>query len=265
MVGGWLELMIVEVFSSLNNSVITSEMLNGQRFGKPLLPLPQTFHMTMGKFFHLGLALSFLSYQWLCFLGFPLCAGLCFPSRTFSIEMWSYFFFIIIFGPTSISPWIHKPTARRLKSYGTFLCSLLPTVPLHSVGVACCAPFLTPGVWFMSPCTSQSLRLWRCFRNKSFYFPVVVFNYSFLDGDIWKHKQEGFQQFSQCPNVWTTLCASHSTPLHLSNICLPLSSSTALLSAKCSILMVSSAECFWAGKDAAEQEQTAHTECSGFG
>lgn len=174
-------------------------------------------------------------------------------------------FFFIIFGPTSISPWIHKPTARRLKSYGTFLCSLLPTVPLHSVGVACCAPFLTPGVWFMSPCASQSLRLWRCFRNKSVCFPVVVFNYSFLDGDIWKHKQEGFQQFSQCPNVWTTLCASHSTPLHLSNICLPLSSSTALLSAKCSILMVSSAECFWAGKDAAEQEQTAHTECSGFG
>lgn len=74
---------------------------------------------------------------------------------------------------------------------------------------------------FVSPCASQSPRLRGCFKNKSFYHPIaVVFNYPLLDGDVWKHKQKGFQQLSRCLDVRTTLCVSFSVLCHPSNICL---------------------------------------------
>lgn len=168
------------------------------------------------------------------FAGIPsLCAGLCFPSGTLHIGICNILnFFKNYFGTTSISPWTHKQPLQRLKSlswqsYVTFLCwsvarSSFLYLCLPSVGVACSALlFFLLEVRFMFPCASQSLRLWGCFRNKSFYHPIaVVFNYPLLDGEVYKHKQKGFQQFSQCLNVWTILCASCSIFCHPSNSCL---------------------------------------------
>lgn len=129
--------------------------------------------------------------------------------------------YVILSGTAS---WIHKHPPQRLKCLSwqqskelrhlpvlARVCSSFPALGRVACGALL---FLLLGIGFMSPCASQSLRLWGCFRNKSSYHPIaVVLNYPLLDGDVWKHKQEGFQPFSQCLNVWTTLRASCSAPL----------------------------------------------------
>lgn len=161
------------------------------------------------------------------------------------------FLFVGFFGTTPISPWAHKQPLQSLELHHLSVlacCSFPVPIPLPALAWGCIYSallFFLLGVGFMSPCASQSLRLWGCFRNKSFYHPIaVLFNYPLLDGDVWKHKQKGFQQFSQCLNVWTTLRASCSILCHPSSICLSLISSAVLLSAHSVLMMFGSFKYF---------------------
>lgn len=173
--------------------------------------------VTLTKFFHLGLAISVLSaHQKLCSPGFPLCVlAFTFQVGHFVLEYVILNIFYKFFGNILISPWTCKQPSKdtrtwadnEAKRYVTLLCwpvarCSFPHLCLPSAGVVLSALlFLLLAVRFMSPCASQSLRLGGCFRNKSFCHPIAVaFNYPPLDGDVWKHKHKGFQQFSQCLN-----------------------------------------------------------------